>query len=76
MCDESVEYDSKNGIVFFHGFKSSPLEKHLMVVSLSEPENVRQLTENGYSHSTEIFIVSTFSFLLPPSLNCLIITGA
>lgn len=40
-------------LVFFMGVRESPLEKHLYVVSLKSPNNIRLLTKPGFSYSIE-----------------------
>ncbi|XP_017058593.1 dipeptidyl peptidase 9 [Drosophila ficusphila] len=45
--------DKINKLVYFVGLRDTPLEKHLYVVSLDRPEQLRLLTEPGYSYLVE-----------------------
>lgn len=45
--------DQKRQLVYFMGLRESPLEKHLYVVSLTQPSHVRLLTRPGFSYSVE-----------------------
>ena len=54
-----AEFDSGRNLVFFHGYRDCPLEKHGYVVALDRPCHVRRLTESNYSHSCDFFVVST-----------------
>ena len=58
--------DVVNGIVFFCGFRDTPLEKHLYAISLDEPGKVRRLTALGYSHSVFVLVPCYPS----PSTSC------
>lgn len=46
-----VDYEKQ--LVYFMGLKETPLEKHLYVVSLRRPGEVRLLTRPGYSYSID-----------------------
>ena len=51
VIDKEIWFDEANGFVYFHGLRETPLEKHLYVVSIDQPCNVRRLTTSGYSHT-------------------------
>uniref|UniRef100_A0A8D9DS68 Dipeptidyl peptidase 9 n=2 Tax=Cacopsylla melanoneura TaxID=428564 RepID=A0A8D9DS68_9HEMI len=46
--------DEERGLVYFMALRESPLEKHLYVVSLNRPGEVRLLTRPGYSYSVDL----------------------
>ncbi len=54
VVDRDVWVDEALGLVYFHGLKDTALEKHLYVVSFSQPGHVRRLTTLGYSHSAQM----------------------
>jgi hypothetical protein len=54
VMDKEVWVDQTLGLVYFHGLKDSPLEKHLYVVSMNQPCHVRRLTTAGFSHSAQM----------------------
>ncbi|GLH11264.1 AGAP003138-PA-like protein [Gryllus bimaculatus] len=45
--------DSERQLVYFLGLRETPLEKHLYVVSLRRPGEVRLLTRPGYSYNVD-----------------------
>lgn len=45
--------DTERQLVYFLGMRESPLEKHLYVVSLRRPGEVRLLTHPGFSYVVE-----------------------
>lgn len=45
--------DKNKKLVYFLGLRETPLEKHLYVVSLTQPNQVRLLTKPGHSYSVE-----------------------
>lgn len=45
--------DKSKKLVYFLGLRETPLEKHLYVVSLTQPNQVRLLTKPGHSYSVE-----------------------
>lgn len=51
---QNVWVDFERQLVYFMGLKETPLEKHLYVVSLRRPEEVRLLTRPGYSYSVDL----------------------
>lgn len=58
--------DRKRNLIYFMGLAESPLEKHLYVFSMLQPEKKRLLTTPGSTHSIEFnddctVIVKTFS---------------
>ena len=69
VIDKNIWLDEINGFVYFHGLRETPLEKHLYVVSIDQPCNVRRLTTSGYSHTANLNQVSLnlLSFqVIPP----------
>ena len=71
VIDKEIWFDEKNGFVYFHGLRETPLEKHLYVVSTDQPCNVRRLTTSGYSHTAHLnqecsLMVTTFSSVHSP----------
>ena len=54
VIDKEIWFDETNGFVYFHGLRETPLEKHLYVVSIDQPCNVRRLTTSGYSHTAHL----------------------
>ncbi|GAB6019355.1 hypothetical protein CHUAL_000944 [Chamberlinius hualienensis] len=54
VSEKQIWVDEKHNVVYFTGLRSNPLEKHLYVVSLNAPGDVRQLTLSNYSHSIEM----------------------
>lgn len=58
--------DRKRNLIYFMALAESPLEKHLYVFSMLQPENKRLLTTPGSTHSIEFnedctVTVKTFS---------------
>eukprot|EP00095_Tigriopus_kingsejongensis_P006537 maker-scaffold842_size89644-snap-gene-0.13 protein:Tk06537 transcript:maker-scaffold842_size89644-snap-gene-0.13-mRNA-1 annotation:"dipeptidyl peptidase 9" len=51
VVDKKIWVDSSNALVYFHGLMDTPLEKHLYVVSLNQPGNVRRLTTAQFTHN-------------------------
>lgn len=65
VLGRNVWVDKKKQLVYFLGLRESPLEKHLYVVSLTQPNYVRLLTKPGNSYSVEFnddcsIVVQTF----------------
>lgn len=60
MLGRNIWVDTARGLVYFLGLRESPLEKHLYVVGLRQPNNIRLLTEPGYSHVVELDEVTEF----------------
>ena len=52
--------DEDKQLVYFMGLRETPLEKHLYVVSLRRPGEVRLLSRPGYSYSVDFNSVSKF----------------
>ena len=59
VVDKPLKIDWSSGFVYFHGLKDTVLEKHLYVVSIQKPGNVKRLTVPGFSHSTYMDSVSS-----------------
>ncbi|CAB0002126.1 unnamed protein product [Nesidiocoris tenuis] len=71
VVDEGLWVDSLHSLVYFIGLKESPLERHLYVVSLEAPEQVRLLTHTGSSYTVDInsecnIAVATYSSVNSP----------
>ena len=71
VIDKEIWVDEANGFVYFHGLRETPLEKHLYVVSIDQPCNVRRLTTSGYSHTAYLnqectLMVTSFSSIHSP----------
>lgn len=58
VLDEGLSVDSERGLVYFTALKDTPLEKHLYVVSIYSPGQIRLLTHTGFSYKVEINYVS------------------
>lgn len=58
VMSQSVWVNAEKQLVYFVGLKETPLEKHLYVVSLKRPGEVRLLTRPGYSYTVEFNRVS------------------
>uniref|UniRef100_A0A0A9VTT3 Dipeptidyl peptidase 8 n=1 Tax=Lygus hesperus TaxID=30085 RepID=A0A0A9VTT3_LYGHE len=71
VVDEGFWFDSVHSLVYFIGLKDSPLERHLYVVSLEAPEQIRLLTHTGSSYTVNInpectIAVATYSSVSHP----------
>ncbi|KAJ6635497.1 Dipeptidyl peptidase 8 [Pseudolycoriella hygida] len=53
VLSRSVWVDKTRQLIYFIGLRETPLEKHLYVVSLRKPGEIRLLTVPGYSYSVE-----------------------
>ncbi|XP_047119036.1 dipeptidyl peptidase 9 [Schistocerca piceifrons] len=53
VLGRSIWVDPDRQLVYFLGLRESPLEKHLYVVSLRRPDEVRLLTRPGYSYTVD-----------------------
>lgn len=53
VLGRKIWVDTKRQLVYFMGLKETPLEKHLYVVSLQQPDNIRLLTNRGFSYTIE-----------------------
>lgn len=60
VLGQSLWVNLEKQLVYFVGLKESPLEKHLYVVSLRRPGEIRLLTRPGYSYMVEFNRVSGF----------------
>lgn len=61
VLGQSVWVNLEKQLVYFVGLKESPLEKHLYVVSLRRPGEIRLLTRPGYSYMVEFNRVSVWN---------------
>nr|CAD7590220.1 unnamed protein product [Timema genevievae] len=62
VLGRSLWVDSERQLVYFLGLRESPLEKHLYVVSLRRPGEVRLLTRPGYSYTVDFNKVNDIYF--------------
>lgn len=62
MLGQYIWVDIERKLVYFMGLKETPLEKHLYVVSLRRPGEVRLLTRPGYSYSVYFNEVCSASY--------------
>lgn len=62
MLGRNVWVDKARQLIYFIGLRETPLEKHLYVVSLRNPGEIRLLTVPGYSYSVEFNDVSIVVF--------------
>lgn len=53
VLGRSVWVDAVNELVYFLGLRETPMEKHLYVVGLQKPDDIRLLTEPGNSYSID-----------------------
>lgn len=53
VLGRNLWYDHKRQLIYFLGLRETPLEKHLYVVSLMQPNQIRLLTKPGFSYSVE-----------------------
>lgn len=65
VLGRNIWVDTEKQLVYFLGLRESPLEKHLYVVSLIQPNHIRLLTKSGNSYSVEFnddcsIVVQTF----------------
>lgn len=72
VCGERIWVDNQKQLVYFMGLKETPLEKHLYVVSLHRPGEVRLLTRPGYSYSVNFnqdcsMMLTVYSNIQKPS---------
>lgn len=51
VLGQNIWVDADRQLVYFIGLRETPLEKHLYVVSLQRPGEIRLLTSIGYSYS-------------------------
>ncbi|XP_023019960.1 dipeptidyl peptidase 9 [Leptinotarsa decemlineata] len=71
VLGQNLWVDNEKQLVYFMGLKETPLEKHLYVVSLRRPGEVRLLTRPGYSYSVDFnkdcsLIVTVYSNIHKP----------
>lgn len=53
VLGQNLWVDVEKQLVYFMGLKETPLEKHLYVVSLRRPKEIRLLTRPGFSYSID-----------------------
>lgn len=54
VLGRNIWVDEERQLVYFVGLRESPLEKHLHVVSLERPGEVRLLTRPGFSYTVDL----------------------
>ncbi|CAG0913396.1 unnamed protein product [Notodromas monacha] len=59
VAESEIWVDVLNSLVYFTGFKDSPLERHLYVVAIDDPGRVKRLTAAGFSHCVAVHISPT-----------------
>lgn len=59
VLGHNIWVDREKELVYFIGLRETPLEKHLYVVSLRRPGEIRLLTNIGYSYSVDFNEVIT-----------------
>lgn len=64
VLGHSIWIDEERELLYFIALKETPLEKHLYVVSLRRPGEVRLLTRPGYSYGVDFNKVSFTNYLL------------
>lgn len=70
VLGRNIWIDSSRELIYFLGLRETPLEKHLYVVGLRQPNDIRLLTEPGSSYVVELDEVNSLS-LSPTSLSSL-----
>jgi len=74
VSNEDVWLDQKEGLIYFVGFKDTPLEKHLYSVPIKNNSNqlpIKRLTEKGFCNSVITFN-STLDLFINIQSNILI----
>ncbi|CAG9860999.1 unnamed protein product [Phyllotreta striolata] len=71
VLGQNLWVDNERQLVYFMGLKETPLEKHLYVVSLRRPGEVRLLTRPGFSYFVDFnkdcsMIVTVYSNIQKP----------
>ncbi|CAH1131561.1 unnamed protein product [Ceutorhynchus assimilis] len=71
VMSDNLWVNPEKQLVYFMGLKETPLEKHLYVVSLKRPGEVRLLTRPGYSYMVEFnkacsLLVTVYSNIQKP----------
>lgn len=63
VLGHNIWVDKEKELGYFMGLRETPLEKHLYVVSLRRPGEIRLLTSIGYSYSVDFNLVCCLLFL-------------
>lgn len=71
LMGQNIWVNPDKQLVYFMGLKETPLEKHLYVVSLKRPGEIRLLTRPGYSYTVEFnkdcsLLVTVYSNIQKP----------
>lgn len=66
VLGHNVWVDCERQLVYFLALRESPLEKHLYVVSMDRPGEIRLLTSIGYSYTVDFNKVSLLLLLKSP----------
>lgn len=53
VLSRNLWIDKRRKLAYFLGLRETPLEKHLYVVSLTQPNQIRLLTKPGFSYTVE-----------------------
>lgn len=61
VLGHNIWVNEERQLVYFVGLRESPLEKHLYVVSLERPGEIRLLTRPGFSYTVDLNKVLTFN---------------
>ncbi|MGD8326317.1 MAG: S9 family peptidase [Sphingomonadales bacterium] len=67
--------DEVRGLIFFTGYKDTPLERHLYEVSFQSPQTPKRLTKAGMTHVVDVaaggkaFIATSSSPAQPPQVG-------
>ncbi|KAF9422534.1 dipeptidylpeptidase [Podila epigama] len=72
IVDKQITVDAGRQLVYFHAKKDSVLESHLYVASYARgarPENVKRLTELGYSHQATVDVEKSRFLTLYSSMD-------
>lgn len=63
VLGQNIWVDNQKELVYFIGLRETPLEKHLYVVSIRRPGEIRLLTSIGYSYSVDFNNVSIILYI-------------
>lgn len=72
---QNLWVDNDRQLVYFMGLKETPLEKHLYVVSLRRPGEVRLLTRPGFSYAVDFSKVSFENFKVNKDIDYVVPSG-
>ena len=75
VMGKGIWVDARHSLVYFLGLRETPLEKHLYVVSLDRPGEVRLLTKPGYSYSVDFNKVIYLFLCIGNKLKTVVASG-